>query len=164
MENHFLNGSGEEETVHENGSLLSESPAACDRLGIDGGVPRGFEKNHARCAGDVESDAAGACGEEEEAFRREACVEGVDHGLSLRDVGAPVESEEVPVVVLAEDAEEVEDLGVGGDDEEEFVGCVEDLLDEALYGLDLGAVVIERSWGGVMMECIAGWGSFDGVG
>ena len=160
LQNHLLDGSREEEAVDEDMSLLAETPAACDGLCVDRGVPRGFEKDHARGAGDVETYAAGACGEEEEAFGGEAGVEGVDDGLSLRDLRAAVETEEVPVVVRADGGEEVEDLRVGGDDEEELVGGGEDLLDEELDCGEFDAVCGVECVGGV---CVDGFVIIDGV-
>ena len=59
-------------------------------------------------------------------------VEGVHEGLALRDVRLAVESEIAPIFGVAEGAEIVEDLGVGGNNEDLLVGVGENGGDEQL--------------------------------
>ena len=70
-------------------------------------------------------------------------VEGVHEGLPLRDVRLAVESEIAPVFGVAEGAEIVEDLGVGGDDEDLLVGVGENGGEEQLDGFHLDALGCE---------------------
>ena len=67
-------------------------------------------------------------------------VEGVHEGLSLRDVCLAVESEIAPIFGVAEGAEIVEDLGVGGNNEDLLVGVGENGGDEQLDGLHFNAL------------------------
>ena len=70
-------------------------------------------------------------------------VEGVHEGLPLRDVRLAVESEIAPLFGIAEGAEIVEDLRVGGNHEDLLVGVGENGGEQQLDGFHFDALRCE---------------------
>ena len=66
LQDFFLDGAFGDEAVGEDVADLADAVGAVDGLGFDGGVPPGVEEEDVVGAGEVEAEAAGFEGDEEE--------------------------------------------------------------------------------------------------
>jgi hypothetical protein len=121
-ENFFLDGVAGDEAVGEDGFGLTDAVGTVDGLGFDGGVPPWVEEEDVVGGGEVEADAAGFEGDEEEGAG----------GIGLKTVDALAAVAGLTVEVLVGEAGEVEvvleDGEEGGElgEDEGFVTLVDD--------------------------------------
>src|SRR5688572_12312475 len=114
---------------------MADAVGAVDGLVFDGGVPPGVEEDDIAGGGEIEADAAGAQGNEEDGGAG-SVLELFDERLAV--LGGTGEEKRVPLALADGGGDEVEHAGELGEDED-LVAFFHEGFEELEQGGELGA-------------------------